>query len=173
MKDKLTQDFIKCLQEHKGIIYKVSSLYCGNLDFRQDLIQEITLQLWLSFKKYNPTFAQSTWVYTIALNSAISQWRKYRKHENNVRLDEAPLSELLIDESSQAEVSEEVGFLTQIIEKLSPMNKALIILYLDGYSHQDTSDIIGISPSNVSSRVSRIKKHIKQQFEKITSTSGE
>lgn len=158
-----SQLFITVLESHKGILYKVAKAYCQDEDDRKDLVQEMTVQLWRSFETYNDEYKYSTWMYRIALNVAISFYRKEnrRKHLSN------PLTEnvLEVSEISGAnDIEENVGFLLQFIAELKEMDKALMLLYLEEKSHREMADIIGISESNVATKIGRIKAILKQKF---------
>jgi RNA polymerase sigma factor (sigma-70 family) len=151
------------LERHKGILYKVAKAYCQDEDDRKDLVQEMTVQLWRSFETYNDEYKYSTWMYRIALNVAISFYRKEsrRKHLSN------PLTENVLEASEISganDVDENVGFLLQFIAELKEMDKALMLLYLEEKSHREMADIIGISESNVATKIGRIKATLKQKF---------
>ncbi|MCU0353702.1 MAG: sigma-70 family RNA polymerase sigma factor [Cytophagales bacterium] len=159
------QSFVKIVQQHKGIIYKICNSYCRNRDDREDLAQEIVFQLWKSFEGYNPEYKHSTWLYRIALNVAISF---YRKQKNARRLvSDEHLFELKEYEDENAEHSENVGRLQQFINELPELDRALMILYLEEKSHREIADILGISESNVGTKVGRIKQKLKQRFSAI------
>jgi RNA polymerase sigma factor (sigma-70 family) len=158
-----SQLFITVLERHKGILYKVAKAYCQDEDDRKDLVQEMTVQLWRSFETYNDEYKYSTWMYRIALNVAISFYRKEsrRKHLSN------PLTENVLEASEISganDVDENVGFLLQFIAELKEMDKALMLLYLEEKSHREMADIIGISESNVATKIGRIKATLKQKF---------
>ena len=154
--------FLALVEDHKGIIYKVAYAYCHNADDRRDLIQEILLQLWRSQAQYNPKYAQSTWVYRIALNVSISAIRKSsRKHRTFVSLDE---STLIADSSLSSDSNEELQRLHQLISQLKEFDRALMLLHLDRKSHQDIAQILGITESNVSTRLHRIRKELQSKF---------
>jgi RNA polymerase sigma-70 factor (ECF subfamily) len=154
--------FQNLLEEHKKILYKVCHSYCRNPGDRDDLAQEIIVQLWRSFRAFDERARFSTWMYRIALNVAISFYRRESVRTRHV----VPGSEHLleaIDETGGR--SEEVELLYQWIEELDPLNKALVILYLDGNSYEETADILGISESNVATKISRLKQAMRQKKE--------
>lgn len=156
------EEFIKTLQLNHGIIRKVANAYCRNVSDRDDLIQEITIQLWRSWSTYNPDYRLSTWMYRIALNVAISFFRKnYRRIELNKSIQEDPF---FIDDAEEGQVEDNIKALYLYISKLSALNKALILLYLDGYSHEEIAKTLGISKTNVSTKIARIKKQLKTMF---------
>ncbi|MEO9803976.1 MAG: sigma-70 family RNA polymerase sigma factor [Reichenbachiella sp.] len=160
---KLTEEnFVQVLNNNQGIIRKVANSYCKNIGDRDDLIQEITIQLWKSWKGYNDTYKISTWIYRIALNVAISFYRKTYRHN---RLNQITLEEdAFIDHSENSHQSENIRQLYQFISKLSELNKALILMHLDRYDYEEIASIMGISRTNVSTKISRIKQHLKKEF---------
>ncbi|EWH08605.1 ECF subfamily RNA polymerase sigma-24 subunit [Catenovulum agarivorans DS-2] len=156
--------FAQAMEEHKGIIYKVVNSYCHNLDERQDLAQEILTTMWLSFDKYNNEFKFSTWMYRIALNVAISYYRKDSKREDKANVCEASIVHIA-DEPAAGERSEEIKQLYQFIAQLDTVNKAIMLLYLESESYDSIAKSLGISTTNVATRISRIKEKLKNQFE--------
>lgn len=161
MKEK-KQLFQQLIETHKGILFKVARTYCQNEDDRQDLIQEMMIQIWQSYHKYNENFKISTWLYRIALNVAISFYRKNAVRKNkNIPLNEA-ISHIQEVENSDEE--QELKLLEQFINELNNLDKALILLYLEDKSHAVSADILGISVSNVSTKIGRIKDKLKQRF---------
>jgi len=155
-------EFIDMLQTYKGIVYKIAKSYTYNTADHQDLIQEITLQLWKSYGQYNAQFRLTTWIYKISLNVAISFYRKItiRSKYN------APLEEDVIDPSFDASANkqDEIDHLMKLIHQLDKINRAIIILYLDGVSHTDIAHILDISTSNVGTKIQRIKSSLEQQM---------
>lgn len=163
----MTQDrtdaFLIVIENNKGILYKVANSYCRNIDDRQDLIQEIVLQLWKSFDKYNDEFKHSTWMYRIALNVAISFYRKERSRKrisDSFTTDIVNISDTELTEGS----NQTLNLLNQAIAKLNDFNKALILLYLEEKSYQEISEIIGITESNVATKINRIKERLRKEF---------
>ena len=159
--------FLSVIEDHKGIIYKIANSYCKVPDDRKDLVQEIILQLWKSFDNYNGQFKYSTWIYRIALNVAISFYRK----ENRVRQLSNPLSEDILhftDTNDRGEKEETIGFLQRFIAELKELDKALMLLYLEEKSHKEIAEIIGITETNVATKVGRIKTILKQKFSQVT-----
>ena len=161
--DKENEQFLSMLENNKGIIYKVANSYCKNIDDRDDLIQEITINLWKSWGKYNDKFKISTWMYIIALNVAISFYRKTYQRDffNQDNYQES----VFIDDGEDIELSENIKELYYYIAKLDELNKALILLYLDQYSYEDIASTLGISKTNVATKISRIKNQLKKKFQ--------
>lgn len=162
---KKEDKFLSVIDSHKGILYKVANNYCKNSEDRKDLIQEIIYQLWKGFDNYNPQFQYSTWIYRISLNVAISFYRKQRTiTQNKVDIDDSLLvvSEILFNQ----ETEDNLNLLQQFISELKEIDKAIMLLYLEQKSHKEIAEIIGISESNVGTKVSRIKMLLTQKFKK-------
>jgi RNA polymerase sigma-70 factor (ECF subfamily) len=154
--------FLNLMEDHKKILYKVCRSYCSNPGDRDDLAQEIIVQLWRSFAMFDKRVRFSTWMYRIALNVAISFYRRESVRTRHV----VPGSEHLLEAIGDTENrSEEVGMLYGWIEELDPLNKALVLLYLDGHNYQDTAAILGISETNVATKISRLKETLRQKKE--------
>lgn len=156
------KEFIAFINSHKNLIIKVASIYCGNTEDRMDLVQEIILQLWNSFPKYDPKFKLSTWSYRIALNVSISYVRK-----TTVRNKAISRYSEFIEYKVEDSLFQENGNLNKLykaLEILNPIDRAIITLNLDGCGNKEISDIMGMSPSNVSTRILRIKKKLKKHL---------
>lgn len=161
--NKKIELFNSIIEEHKLILHKVSRAYCHNDDDRKDLIQEINIQIWRSIEKYNDEFKMSTWIYRIALNVAISNFRKVSRQKT------FPLSsdELKLKEHDSNDHEEQILKIVQFISELNELDKALILLYLEDKSHAEIAEILGISKSNAGTKISRIREKLKQKFNKI------
>ena len=157
-------DFLQLIEQNKGIIYKVSRSYGKNEEDREDLFQEIVIQLWGAFDRYNDQYKLSTWMYRIALNVAISFYRKARRRIES----ESPLTENMAeiaDSEDSTELETNVNLLQQFINELKELDKALMILYLESKSYKEMAEILGITETNVATKISRIKDQLKQKFQ--------
>src|SRR5580700_5056398 len=161
--------FQALLDEHKRILYKVCHSYCRNRDDGEDLAQEIIIQLWRSFGKFDERYRFSTWMYRIALNVAISFYRRENRRTRYVISDEERLLEAIDETKTQPE---EIRLLYEFIEVLDPLNKALVLLYLDGNNYQEIAVVLGISETNVATKISRLKSKMKQEFRKTGQTES-
>ena len=150
--------FEELLAQHAGILRKVSNAYCRDQLEREDLVQEIVLQLWRSFRRYDPALRFSTWMYRIAMNVAISHYRARRATAQPVALDE--VTEVAADRAD----ADDTRLLYDLIRELDELNRALIVLYLDGHSHTEISAILGLTPSNAATRVNRIKERLRNRY---------
>jgi RNA polymerase sigma-70 factor (ECF subfamily) len=124
----LQEKFQTLVDEHKKILYKVCNSYCRNRDDREDLAQEIIIRLWRSFGSFDARYQFSTWMYRIALNVAISFYRRDDTRTRHVLSDEEHLLNAVDETANQ---SEEIQVLYQFIGELDPLNKALVLLYLE------------------------------------------
>jgi RNA polymerase sigma factor (sigma-70 family) len=160
------EHFLLLIEQNKGIIYKVARSYGKNDGDREDLFQEIIIQLWGAFDRYNDQYKLSTWMYRIALNVAISFYRKERRRIES----ESPITESMAeiaDESRDAELESNINLLQQFINELKELDKALMILYLESKSYKEIAEILGITETNVATKISRIKDQLKQKFSNI------
>jgi len=162
--DTIANEFTELIEENQGIIFKVSAMYCNDATCRKDLVQEILLQLWRSFPTYDKTRKYTTWMYRIALNTAISQWRK-DVTKKEVSTTELPVT--VSDDDQVNEKSERVKILNIAINKLNKAEKSIIILYMDDYPYDEISEIIGISVSNVGVKINRIKKKLQNHLKEL------
>ncbi len=159
--------FVQLLEQHQPVILKVARTYCWHPDDRAELSQEIVTQLWRAFKRYDASRKFSTWMYRIALNVAISFVRSNSLRQRHfVALDEST-NEIAAPDScgSQAdelEADERVEFLYHFINQLDALNRALLLLYMEERSHAEIADILGITATNVATKINRLKQRIRQ-----------
>ena len=154
--------FTDLLEAHKGILFKVARAYCQDETDRQDVIQEIIIQLWRSYRRYDAKYQLSTWVYRIALNTAISYYRREENRRPSVALSDQVLA--VTDPNESAEQRENVQLLYQFIHQLPTLDRALMLLYLDEESYREIAEVLGITETNVATKISRIKQKLKKQF---------
>jgi RNA polymerase sigma-70 factor (ECF subfamily) len=162
--DKKTEDFLNMIDSQKRLIYKVTNAYCRASEGREDLVQEIILQLWQSYDKYNSNYKLTTWTYRIALNTAISYYRKSKKRLDSTT-DLLPIIETNLISAEPYQENKEVKMLYSFIQELKEIDKALILLYLDELSHKEIAEVMGISTTNVATKISRIKKNLQLKFQ--------
>jgi RNA polymerase sigma factor (sigma-70 family) len=161
--------FTRLLDQHAGIIRKVALAYTGTRADRLDLMQEISLQLWKAYPRYSPQRPFSTWMYRIALNVGISFLRSAtRPHRQTLSLEATELD--VADETATPETDERVAELQRVIAGLEPLNRALLLLYLDERSYREIASILGITESNVATKISRLKERVRKE---MTQTTGE
>jgi RNA polymerase sigma factor (sigma-70 family) len=162
MDDQRRQQFEELLHSHRGIVYKVAHTYCWHPDDRADLAQEIAVQLWRAWPRYDPARTFSTWMYRIALNVGISFVRKEVRH----RQVSVPLDERLHETAaaSGADPADRMHRLQVFIEQQAPLDRALLLLYLEDKSQREIADILGITPTNVSTKINRLKQKIRAEL---------
>ncbi|MEO8670224.1 MAG: RNA polymerase sigma factor [Tahibacter sp.] len=164
-------EFVRLLDAHKGILYKVSNAYCAQRDDRNDLIQEIVMQLWRSFERYDGHARFSTWMHSIAINVAISHYRG----ENRRIRDTLPIEEFGLDVAAADQLldaaDDDLRSLHQLIAQLDEINRAIILLYLEGHPHDEIAAMVGISNSNVATRINRIKQSLQRQYQSAGATA--
>ena len=161
------ESFLRHLEEHRGIIGKVAMGYANGAADRRDLEQEIALQLWKSYPRYAPDRPFSTWMYRVALNVGISFLRRNTQPtRQTVPLDELPGE--LADASATAEPPDErIALLQQVIATLAPLDRALVLLYLDEHSYREIASILGLTETNVATKLSRLKDRVREEIERL------
>jgi len=155
----LKEHFLNVFEENIGIILKISSAFTKTSQDREDLINDIVFELWKSFERFKGNAKISTWIYRVALNTSMNYKRK-KKHDSLIFFSDLKHADNL-NWLIEQDYSSESEILYQCIDELNEINKALILLYLDGNSHEEISEITGISKTNVGTRISRIKEQIK------------
>jgi RNA polymerase sigma factor (sigma-70 family) len=156
--------FLRLVEQHRGIIRKVALGYSSTLADRNDLTQEIMLQLWKAYPRYSPDRPFSTWMYRIALNVAISFLRRNtRPVRQTIPLDEIG-HELADENAPRPEIDERIDLLQRIIATLDPLNRALLLLYLDDHSYREIASILGLTETNVATKLSRLKERLRQEL---------
>jgi RNA polymerase sigma-70 factor (ECF subfamily) len=157
------EQFGQLLEQHRGIVLKVAGTYAWQPEDRADLAQEIAAQLWRAYPGYDPARSFSTWMYRIALNVAISFVRgDGRRQQHAVPLDE-DLHDVG-DDGADHEAEQQLRLLRRCIEQLEPINRALLLLYLEDRSHREIAEVLGISESNVATKLNRLKQRIRNEL---------
>ncbi len=149
----MEREFTELVNNHKGIIYKVCHLYCQDSEDTKDLFQEIVIQLWKAYPGFRREAKISTWIYKIALNTALTSLKKEGRNKLSKSISEADF-EIPALESTD---NEHINTLYQAIQQLTEIEKAIIMLYLDEKNYDEITDIIGISKTNVGVKLNRIK----------------
>jgi len=153
--------FITLLNKHQNIIHKICHLYMDAVADKEDLFQEITLQAWKAFPSFRGDAQFSTWLYRVALNTAITFSRKERKQPAVLQTD------VFADKSDDYNpVEEQVQAMYKAIGELGKIDKALVMLYLEDYNYTEIGDMLGITPNNVAVKMNRLKAKLKTQTQK-------
>ena len=143
------QEFLARLEQHKRILFKVAYMYCRDRDDRQDLVQEMLIQVWRSYDRFDDRVQFSTWMYRIAVNVAITHYRSEgRRIRDTVPLEDHGLNIAAADALFD-DTSDNMRALRQMIDGLDELNRALILLFLEGFSSEEIAEVVGISASNV------------------------
>jgi len=151
--------FLKIIDDNQGIIYKVCNIYRDNKQDQEDLFQEIVLQLWKAYPKFRNDSKISTWMYRIALNTAIAIYRK-----NTIKLELKGTIAKDFDLKSNDTTSENEERMFEAIRTLNKTERALVALYLEDYSYKEIAIITGITENYVGVKISRIKEKLKKNL---------
>jgi len=156
--DKLQTDFIEIIEDNIKLIYKVSHMYCDNTIDTEDLFQDILSNLWVSYPNFQNKSKVSTWIYRVSLNTAITWLRDYTKQSK--RIEYTNLIPNLTNETDHA-MDELYDQLYSAIDNLGKVDKAIIMLFLDDTPYDEIAEIIGLTKTNVATKISRIKLKLK------------
>lgn len=152
------------LSRHHGLLIKVARSFAPSTHDQDDLLQEIAFQVWKSIPSYKSTVAETTWLYRVALYTAINWSRKENTREKFVReIGAERMSTLAIQPSTDPRLE----WLYEKITQLEPINRSLTLLLLEGFSYREMSQTLGISESSVGVRIHRIKKELTQQLAQV------
>jgi RNA polymerase sigma-70 factor (ECF subfamily) len=160
------EEFVRQVQTNQGIIQKICRLYCQTQPDREDLFQEIVVQLWKGLPKFQGQSKFTTWMYRVALNTAISD---FRKRKRTLSISEVEVA-LLDVKSEPAEVNEEeqLNTLYVAISHLPEIDKAIVILYLEDKSYEEMEDILGINTNNLRVKMNRIREKLRHLTKNIS-----
>jgi len=163
----MTQDeFVRQVQTNQGILQKICRLYAQTQPDREDLFQEIVVQLWKALPKFGGQSKFSTWMYRVALNTAISDFRKKKR---SLPVSETEVASLeIMSELSEVNEEEKLTTLYFAISQLPEIDKAIVMLYLEDKSYEEMEDILGISASNLRVKMNRIREKLRQLTKNIS-----
>ena len=160
----LREQFTTLLERHRGIVLKVANTYCRHAEDRRDLAQEIAAHAWKAFAAWDAARPFSTWLYRIALNVAISFARgSGHPARQAISLDEID-NEPGHDDDASRDADDSIRALYRVIAQLDPLNRALLLLYLDERGQREIAEILGISESNVATKIGRLKHRIRDDL---------
>ncbi|MBD3583956.1 RNA polymerase sigma factor [Flavobacterium selenitireducens] len=160
MSDHLEQDFVKQLRENQNIIHKICRLYTSGEDAHKDLFQEITIQLWKAYPKFRGDAKFSTWAYRVALNTAITLYRKSTRSVATTEYDSS--RHFIRQEDYNYEEEEQIKLMYQAVYQLNDIEKALVFMYLEDKDYAEISETLGISEVNARVKMNRIKTKLKK-----------
>jgi len=159
-------EFLKQIESNKGILFKICRIYQDNAEDRGDLLQEMTLQLWLAFDSFKGESKFSSWMYRVALNTAIAFFKKQKRRPDDQSLpydfDKAE------DISKAGEEEEKLAMFYKAVYQLNKIEKALIYLYMEDQSYEEIASHLGITPLNARVRLSRLKNKLKEITKKMS-----
>ncbi|MCB0839985.1 MAG: sigma-70 family RNA polymerase sigma factor [Bacteroidetes bacterium] len=153
----MKSDFLQIIDQHQNMIHKVCRMYRDSREDQEDLFQEIVLQLWKAWPTFRKEAKVSTWLYSIALNTALAAFRK-----KSISLDSESKIPADLPQSSDKQTSENEERLFLAIRKLNQAERAIIALYLEDFSYREIGEITGISENYVAVRMNRIKEKLKK-----------
>lgn len=162
MDNQLSKSFLSQINQNIGILHKVSKIYFDIKEDQEDVIQEMMYQLWYSFSCFNGNSKFSTWMYSVCINTALTYSRKNRRKI----VDTVPIIQDQIEVTEEDNTEESMSILMHCIAKLTKLNKAIILLYLENMTYEEIAGVTGLSKSNVSVRLVRIKREIENSFNK-------
>ena len=148
------------LQENQAIIYKICRAYSNSDEEFHDLTQEVAFQLWKSKDRFEQKSMLSTWVYRVALNVCMS-------HVRSNRIKTVEISHAIAESNSEESIRDDLDILYYALKQLPENDKPVILLYLEGRKYQEIAEIMGLSATNVSVRITRIRKKLKEIIEAV------
>ncbi|OCW72372.1 RNA polymerase sigma factor [Elizabethkingia anophelis] len=152
------KEFLEKIEKHKGMIFKISKMYLENQEDREDLFQEIILQLWKSYQAFEGKSQFSTWLYRVSLNTAITFLKRDKKRTDKNELHE----NIDIEDEQNTDKELQTEFLYKAVQELNPIEKALIFLFLEGQNYKQISENMGITEVNARVKLSRTKEKLQQ-----------
>lgn len=159
MKKELEHEFVSNLEKHQNIVHKICRMYTNDQESHNDLFQEITIQLWNAYPKFRGDSKFSTWMYRVALNTAITLYRKSKKDLRTQNYDEVSFK-IKADDYND-EVEKQLQLMYKAVKELNDIDKALVFLYLEDQSYREISEMLGISEVNARVKMNRIKKALR------------
>lgn len=155
-------EIVRLIEKNKGLIYKVANSYCSDVDEQADLIQEIIFQIIKGYSNFDHKVKATTWMYKVAFNVSISHYRKIKNRQKYM----VPMTDkfVQVEERDENNIDENIKRLRKFMDEFDPLNKAILIMYLDGNNHAEISEAMGISVSNVGTKIGRIKEQLKKKF---------
>ncbi len=156
----MEKEFIQIVQKNQGIIHKVCNIYCDVQEDRNDLFQEIVAQLWKSFPTFQNRSKFSTWMYRVALNTAITSFKKTKRRPDQNRLTYDNFQ--IEDEGYDMETEENIKQLHRAVAQLTGVEKSIVLLYLESKKYEEIAEITGITQNYVRVKMNRVKKKLKK-----------
>ncbi|MCL5244603.1 sigma-70 family RNA polymerase sigma factor [Cellulophaga sp. 20_2_10] len=155
------EKFVELIQNNQGLIFKITTVYTTNKTDQQDLYQDIVYQLWKSFDGFKNQSKISTWMYRVALNTALTRLKKKIKAPKSIAIEKVVLQQT---ENYNPVFEEQLKMVYAQIQQLNVLEKALMLLLLEGKQYDEIAEIVGITASNVGTKISRIKQKMKNNI---------
>jgi RNA polymerase sigma-70 factor (ECF subfamily) len=152
------RDFIRIVESNQGIIKSLCKAYYPGPEDQKDVFQDIVLQLWKSLETFRGESEISTWIYRVSLNTILANVRKEKKKIATESIGSAHLA------FSNARADDDAGLLNIVLQSLKGLDKAIVILYLEGYKNREIAGILALTPTNVSTRLNRVRAELKIKF---------
>jgi len=160
MSDTLEQSFVQQLKQNQNIIHKICRLYTSGQDAHNDLFQEVTIQLWKAYPKFRGDSKFSTWAYRVALNTAITLYRKSTRSISTIEFETG--RHFVPQEEYNYEEEEQIKLLYNAVYQLNDIEKALVFMYLEDKDYAEISETLGISEVNARVKMNRIKGKLRK-----------
>lgn len=155
----MEKEFLQIITDNQGIIHKVCSIYCDLEEDRRDLFQEIIAQLWKSYPSFRSESKFSTWMYRVALNTAITSFKKDKRQPDRSGISFETLH--LADEMYDTKTEDQIHMLHRAVSQLTGVEKSIILLFLEDKKYEEIAEITGITQNYVRVKMNRIKKKLK------------
>ncbi|KXH83593.1 MULTISPECIES: RNA polymerase sigma factor [Chryseobacterium] len=156
--------FLKLINQHKGILYKTSRIYADSVEDREDLQQEILIQLWKSYQNFKGNSEFSTWMYRVAINTAITYLKKEKQRTSDQT--DVPQHFEVQNEDYNPSKDRQLEVFYAAVQELKPVEKAVIFYFMEGMSHKQIGDNLGLSEVNARVKLNRTKEKIQQIIKK-------
>ncbi|MCA6067369.1 RNA polymerase sigma factor [Chryseobacterium sp. RG1] len=164
MSNSTEATFLRLINQHKGILYKASRIYADSIEDREDLQQEIMIQLWKSYQTFKGNSEFSTWMYRVAINTAITFFKK-EKQRTNHHTDTPHHFEFQNEEYNPSK-DKQLEIFYKAVQELKPLEKAIIFYFMEGLSHKEIGNNMGLSEGNARVKLNRTKEKIQNIIKK-------
>ncbi len=156
----MRSEFLSVITSNQGIIHKVCGIYCDTQEDREDMFQEIVTQLWKSYPSFRSESKVTTWMYRVALNTAITYFKKDKRRPDRGDIDQTKFQ--IAEVEYDFEVEEQIKMLHKAIAKLTGIEKSIVLLYLENKKYEEIAEIVGITQNYVRVKMNRIKLKLKK-----------
>ncbi|MEM8524085.1 MAG: sigma-70 family RNA polymerase sigma factor [Bacteroidota bacterium] len=158
------QEFVELIETHQHIINTLCKVYYKSIEDQQDARQDVVLQLWKSFPNFRGEAKVSTWIYRVSLNTILAKIRNQKRRISAIELNEYTSNQIYV----QIGMDDDIQQLKVFVDKLREQDKAIVVLHLEGYKNKEIAEILETTPSNISTRLNRIRTTLKNNYKKYT-----